>query len=188
MTHNLPASIESATSALGALADHTTEIADVLAMAFGLPFAQVAPADSRYGTVTANVERLAGSLDAIAKTAEAASSRLLGLARPVQLDPRPEPCQCQPAAETLTVPAEAIEDDTDDIATHHIATHHIEEQSSYQKTTDDARKDDPGESVIHRPDFPAGNKSDDTHEGTAVPEIEGAAERRPRNRGKAKRK
>lgn len=206
MTHNLPASIESATSALGALADHTTEIADVLAMAFGLPFAQVAPVDSRYGTVTANVERLAGSLDAIAKTAEAASSRLLGLARPVQLDPRPEPCQCQPAAETLTVPAEAIEYDEPeaspalrklragvanwgaseyDACCDPSCKEYDDDDDDDEEKTGDGRKavPDPSESVIHRDHIPPASSA-------ALPEIEepGGPKRRPRNRGKAKRK
>lgn len=150
MTHNLPASIESATSAIDQLADHTIEIADVLAMAFGLPFAQMPHPDSRYGTVTASVERLAGSLDAVAKSAEAASARLLGLARPIQLDRRPEaiaePCQCQPAPETLTIPPEADPEE----AAHEAAMNWTPSESSDddQKKTDDRLS---GESVIFRP-------------------------------------
>lgn len=196
--NNLPASVEAASAALGTLADHTTEIADVLAMAFGLPFAPAPMPYTRYGTVTANVERLAGSLDAIARTAEAASARLLGLARPVQPDRRPEVC-CEPAAETLTVPEDATEDvETDTISTvesgHHITTSTqpepitidtTEEAPNAEKTTDDVCKDAAGESVIHRPDFPL--ESDPTPEDATGPEVEGTADRR-RGRKTAKRK
>lgn len=197
--HNLPASVEAASVALGTLADHTTEIADVLAMAFGLPFAPAPMPYTRYGTVTANVERLAGSLDAIAKTAEAASARLLGLARPVQPETRPEVCHCEPAAETLTVPEDATYDvETDAISIvesgHHIqaSTHPepitidtTEEAPNAQKTTDDVHKDEAGESVIHRPDFPL--ESDTTPEDATGSEVEGTADRR-RGRKAAKRK
>lgn len=198
--HNLPASVEAASVALGTLADHTTEIADVLAMAFGLPFAPAPMPYTRYGTVTANVERLAGSLDAIARTAEAASARLLGLARPVQPETRPEVCHCEPAAETLTVPEDATDDvETDAISIvesgHHITTSTqpepitidstTEEAPNAEKTTDDTRKDEAGESVIHRPGFPL--ESDPTPEDATGPEVEGTADRR-RGRKTAKRK
>lgn len=183
MTHNLPDSINTATRAVAQLGQDVLEVCDVLALAFGLPM-QDQPHTEDDGSIPRAISLVAGSLDSLAKTAEAASARLRGQARYVQLDPRPEaPCRCQPAAETLTVPEDAINDDeTDDIE-----AHHIEEQPSAQKTTVVVLADDPGESMIHRRGFPAGDKSNDTHEGAAVPEIEGPAQRR-RNRGKAKRK
>lgn len=196
---NLPASIETASAAVTRLGDDVGLAMDTLSAAFGLPFTAVAYSTERYGSLPSALDYVASNLDALAKTAEAASSKLRGRTVPVREIARPDtpaaeaPCQCVPAAETLTVPADATNDDeTDDIEAHHItassiASNHIEEQPSAQKTTV-VRKDDPGESVIRRPGFPAGDKSDDTHEGTAVPEIEGAAGRRPRNRGKAKRK
>ncbi len=131
--HNLPASIESASAAVIHLGDDVGLAMDTLSAAFGLPFTTVAYSMERCGSLPHALDYVANNLDALAKTAEAASCKLRGRTSPVREITRPEtpaaeaPCQCQPAAETLTVPAEAIED-------------------------------------------------------------EGAAERRPRNRGKAKRK
>lgn len=200
MTTNLPASIESASAAVIHLGDDVGLAMDTLSAAFGLPFTTVAYSMERDGSLPHALDYVAHNLDALAKTAEAASCKLRGRTVPVREIARPytpaaeAPCQCVPAAETLTVPMEAgDEDETDDIEAHpitanHIEANHIEEHPSAQKTTVVVIADDPGESVIRRPDFPAGDKSNNTHEGAAVPEIEGTAQRRQRNRGKAKRK
>lgn len=173
-THNLPASIESATSALDQLTRDTTEIADVLAMAFGLPFALVAQPEGRYGTLPASVERLAGSLDAIAKTAEAASSRLHGLARPVQLDSRPdaiaEPCVCHPAPETLTIPDE-IEEAAQEAALNWTPPEDDEKTDDAQKKTTPVNN----EAVIFRPPVTA---HVNTHEADTEPVIDQPKRRR----------
>lgn len=190
---NLPASIETATNAVNRLGDDVTSALDCLAIAFGLPFTQIPRPEEGRHSLTGAIDGVALSLDALARTAEAASLKLRGRTEPVRELPRPEPEQCQcaepelpefqvgPGPETLTTPPDALEDEEPPVT---------EDKIEEPQKTDDGLKaqHDPGESlVVHLPDREQAHQPTREDEGQARPRRRGLGGDE-RNRGKAKRK
>jgi hypothetical protein len=195
-TTNLPASIETATRAVVALSNDVDEVTVCLTMAFGLDFIEVPASPEKYGSLSDAISRTAIHLDALAKTAEAASLKLRGATQPVRELPRPEPqpCQCaepelpefqvSPAPETLTTPGEAVEEEDGECEP--VTEDKIEEP---QKTDDGLKaQHDPGESlVVHLPDREQAHQPAREDDGQGRPRRRGLGGDE-RNRGKASRK
>lgn len=154
-TTNLPDSINTAVRAVSQLGQDVLEVCDVLAFAFGVTPPPQPPCEES-GTIQRSISRVAGSLDALARTAEASSARLRRQVQYIELEPRPEPEQCRcsepeplpeppvPTSETVTTPAEAVSDDDGEYDPIPVLG------SSFSDQTDDDRKQvyDPGESLV----------------------------------------
>ncbi len=107
---NLPESVEAARGAILALANDMTDVCDVLAAAFGLPFTSIPKNQEVFWSLPGAVTELAETLNAVATTCANASRRIGRVAHPLPLDERPirngQMPPIPPAPETLTDPYE----------------------------------------------------------------------------------